>query len=90
MHKLGILQLRSPKYDHSRVGIRHQATHDLFLQEGILTEQIDARGESRLAHQMSLIQLGDYVSYYLAMANEADPTPIGPIDTLKAKLAEAG
>jgi glucose/mannose-6-phosphate isomerase len=90
MHKLGIIQLRSAKYDHIRVAIRHQVTHDLFMQEGVLTEQVSARGDSRLAHQMSLIQLGDWVSYYLAMANEADPTPIGPIDTLKAKLAEAG
>jgi glucose/mannose-6-phosphate isomerase len=90
MHKLAIMQLRSPAYDHTRVAIRHQATHDLFLQEGILTDLIDARGESRLAQQMSLIQLGDYVSYYLALANQADPTPIGPIDTLKAKLAGAG
>jgi glucose/mannose-6-phosphate isomerase len=90
MHKLGIIQLRSSKYDHIRVAIRHQVTHDLFMQEGVLTEQVSARGDSRLAHQMSLIQLGDWVSYYLAMANQADPTPIGPIDTLKAKLAEAG
>jgi glucose/mannose-6-phosphate isomerase len=90
MHKLTILQLRSPKYDHIRIAIRHQATHDLLLQEAILTDQVSARGESRLAHQMSLIQLGDYASYYLALANEVDPTPIGPIDVLKAKLAQAG
>ncbi len=90
MHKLAIIQLRSPKYDHIRVAIRHQVTHDLFMQEAILTEQVSALGEGRLAHQMSLIQLGDWVSYYLALANEADPTPVGPIDTLKAKLAEVG
>jgi glucose/mannose-6-phosphate isomerase len=90
MHRLTILQLRSPKYDHTRIAIRHQATHDLLLQEAILTDQVSARGESRLAHQMSLIQLGDYVSYYLALANEIDPTPIGPIDALKARLAQAG
>ena len=33
------------------------------------------------------IQYGDYVSYYAAMAYEADPTEIGPIAELKDLLA---
>ncbi|HEC22380.1 MAG TPA: bifunctional phosphoglucose/phosphomannose isomerase [Chloroflexi bacterium] len=90
MHRIAIVQLLSPRYDHPRVAIRHEVTHDLLLQQGILTEMIKARGESRLAHQMSLIQFGDYVSYYLAVIYDVDPTPIGPITILKEKLAQAG
>ena len=36
---------------------------------------------------VSLIALGDYVSYYLALLNGADPTEIEPIDYLKDALA---
>jgi glucose/mannose-6-phosphate isomerase len=35
----------------------------------------------------SLIVLGDWVSFYLAMLTEVDPTPIPSIDRLKAALS---
>jgi glucose/mannose-6-phosphate isomerase len=37
---------------------------------------------------LSLIHFGDYVSYYLAMLNEVDPTPVETIAFLKRRLAE--
>jgi glucose/mannose-6-phosphate isomerase len=86
-HKFQIIQLTS-SYDHPRVALRHQATHDMLLGEAIITDPLKARGESRLAQQMSMILFGDFVSYYLAMAYQVDPTPIPPIETLKAKLAQ--
>jgi glucose/mannose-6-phosphate isomerase len=36
----------------------------------------------------SLIYLGDWVSYYLAVLNRVDPTPVKVIDYLKAELAK--
>jgi glucose/mannose-6-phosphate isomerase len=88
-HKFQVIQLLS-KYDHPRVALRHQITLELYREQGIITDMVKARGESRLAQQMSLVQFGDYVSYYLAMAYEVDPTPIGPIVALKEKMAQAG
>lgn len=88
-HKFQIVQLVSPTYDHPRVAIRHQATESLLREAGVITEVIKARGQSRLAQQMNLIQFGDYISFYLAMAYGVDPTPIPPIVMLKQKLAEA-
>ncbi len=88
-HQFQIIQLLSPRYDHPRVAMRHQVTLELFREQGIITDTVKARGESRLAHQMSLVQFGDYVSYYLAMAYQIDPTPIGPIVMLKEKMASA-
>ncbi len=82
--------LRSEKYDHPRVAIRQKVTHQLLLQAGIMADEVRAQGESRLAQQMSLVQFGDYVSFYLAMAGGVDPTPILSIDWLKAQLAQAG
>ncbi len=36
----------------------------------------------------SLVQLGDWVSLYLAAANGVDPMPVTAIDRLKKALAE--
>jgi len=36
---------------------------------------------------LSAVLLGDYVSYYLAMLNEVDPSPVAAIDYLKERLA---
>jgi glucose/mannose-6-phosphate isomerase len=38
---------------------------------------------------MGLIYLGDWVSYYLAILNEIDPTPVKAIDYLKKRLSKA-
>ena len=37
----------------------------------------------------SLIHLGDYVSLYLSVLNDVDPTPIASIATFKRRLAES-
>jgi glucose/mannose-6-phosphate isomerase len=41
-----------------------------------------------LERMFLLIQKFDYISYYLALMNGFDPTPVGPIDYLKGKLSE--
>ncbi len=88
-HRYAVVQLLSEKYDHPRVVLRHQLTADVLREQGCVTDTIRARGESRLANQFSLIQFGDYVSYYVAMAYEVDPSPVYNIEALKAKLTQA-
>lgn len=51
-------------------------------------ESLTASGTGNLARLFSLVFLGDYVSFYLAMLNGVDPTPIERIDLLKKKLKE--
>lgn len=85
-----VFSLASAEYDHPRVQHRQQATHELLLRSGVMAEMIHARGSSRLAQQMNLVQLGDYLSAYLAIAYGVDPTPIDNIVWLKEKLAGAG
>jgi len=41
-----------------------------------------------LAQIMSSVLFGDYVSYYLALLNGVDPSPVAAIDYLKRRLAE--
>jgi glucose/mannose-6-phosphate isomerase len=56
---------------------------------GVTVERVQARGSSRLARLFSLVQLGDYVSFYLALLYGADPTPVKAIQDFKARLAGA-
>ena len=54
---------------------------------GVECAHVAARGASRLARWFSLVQLGDYASFYLALLYGVDPTPVGAIQDFKAKLA---
>ena len=84
-----VLMLRS-NLDHPRVQLRWQVTGELLRREGVMAEEVQGRGDSCLAHTLSLIHLGDYVSFYLGMLNSADPTPVETIVFLKQRLAECG
>jgi glucose/mannose-6-phosphate isomerase len=88
MSRVFVLQLLSPLYDGPRIARRHQVTRRLLMQEGINTDVVEARGQSRLAQQMTALHCGDYVSFYLAMANQVDPTPIPHIEMLKDALQQ--
>ncbi len=48
--------------------------------------EIRSSGESPLARLLSLTYLGDYASYYLALLNGIDPTPVESIRQLKERL----
>lgn len=54
---------------------------------GIPVVSIAAIGENRLERMLSLVQVGDYISYYLAIANGQDPTPIPAIESLKKEVS---
>ena len=59
----------------------------VFGPHPLLSVTIEARGQSPLAQLLSVLTIGDWVSYYLALLNGADPTPVTAIDYLKAELA---
>jgi glucose/mannose-6-phosphate isomerase len=66
---------------------RLKVTGDVISQMAAV-ETVAARGAGRLSRLFSLVYVGDYVSFYLAMLNGVDPTPIERIDYLKRKLKE--
>jgi glucose/mannose-6-phosphate isomerase len=72
--------------NHPRNQRRIELTKKNFMLEGISTDLIQARGESRLAQMWTLIQFGDYTAFYLAMAYDVDPTPVAAIENLKREL----
>ncbi|MCK4331929.1 MAG: bifunctional phosphoglucose/phosphomannose isomerase, partial [Dehalococcoidia bacterium] len=87
--KIYVVLLRCPSI-HPRTLIRYQVTSELLEQNGVSHQIIDSHGESELSQMMSLVFLGDWTSYYLAMLYEIDPTPVKAIDYLKKRLSDAG
>ncbi|MBS1902322.1 MAG: bifunctional phosphoglucose/phosphomannose isomerase [Bacteroidetes bacterium] len=79
--------LRSPQDEHERVAKRFEILHQVLVGKGVHVEHINASGSSSLARMFSLISLGDWVSYYIALLLGEDPSPVPVIQLLKAKLA---
>lgn len=75
--------------DHPRVDLRMDFTKNLLSRErGVPTEEIRSQGKSRLARLFSAIYEGDWISYYLALFYQIDPTPVVVIEALKKELAK--
>ena len=84
----GLVCLRD-REEHARVARRMDLTRALVAEEGVAVHEAHSTGRSRLARLLSLVQLGDWVSLYLAVLAGVDPTPVTKIDRLKQAL-EAG
>ncbi len=74
------------KQDHPKIAKRMDIVKDIIEDKGISVNEIISRGDTLLSRIFSLIQLGDYVSYYMALINGIDPTPISVIDYMKSRL----
>jgi glucose/mannose-6-phosphate isomerase len=73
--------------DHPRNAMRIDLTQRFMLEEGINTDSYLATGKSRLEQLWRAVQFGDYVSYYLAMANDTNPSAVPMITELKNSMA---
>jgi glucose/mannose-6-phosphate isomerase len=71
-----------------RTLFRYQLTSELLQRNKIDFTVVDAAGGDNLSRLMSMVYLGDWVSYYLAILNEIDPTPVTAIDYLKEMLSK--
>jgi glucose/mannose-6-phosphate isomerase len=85
MTQLCVLFLRAPS-DSPLERQRSDLIRRSFMLEGLSTDPLDARGETRLAQQFTCLHLGDYISYYLAMAYGVDPAPSMVLDDLRRQL----
>jgi glucose/mannose-6-phosphate isomerase len=86
--KIYVVLLRCPSINPRNL-IRYRITSELLEQNSVSHETIESQGKSELSQMMGLIYIGDWVSYYLAMINETDPTPVKVIEYLKKRLSEA-
>ena len=73
------------KDDNERVKKRMDITKEI-ISSRVDVEEIFTRGEHLLSKMFSAIYYGDFASYYLALANRIDPTPVTVIENLKKKL----
>lgn len=86
LRRMQVVVLRD-RDDHAQVQKRFRATRDLV--EGSVGgwHEVETDGESRLSRTLSLVQLGDWASFWLAMRKGVDPTPVETIQELKKTLA---
>jgi glucose/mannose-6-phosphate isomerase len=81
-----ILFLRH-KTEGEKLARRAEVSASLLRDAGFEVREVWAKGHGSLAAMFSLLYLGDWVSYYLALLNETDPTPVARIDRLKQALS---
>ena len=62
-------------------------TKELLAERAAYWHEVSTAGDHRLTRMLSLINLGDWVSYHLAIIRGVDPTPIGMINKLKDALS---
>jgi len=77
------------KGESERIAKRIQITQSLFSRKGINYSEIWTEGKSFITRIFSSIYTGDWISFYLAMVQATDPTPITFIDLLKNELKKA-
>lgn len=80
-----VLEIRS-ELEHPRVQKRFELTDKLLSGKKPHAYVIEAHGETVLQQVLWAFNLGDYVSLYLAVLNNVDPTPVGLVEKLKAEL----
>ncbi len=74
--------------DHPRVKARFDFVKEIIRPYAADVIEVESQGKSLLARIFSLIHLGDWTSFYLAVKKGVDPTPVRNIDTLKRRLSE--
>jgi glucose/mannose-6-phosphate isomerase len=83
-----VLMLRD-KDMHPRVTKRMDITRDIIKKEDVEVLEIWSRGENLLSRILSLIYIGDFISYYLAILYGIDPTPVDRVTYLKEQLKDS-
>lgn len=84
-----VIFLRAPSA-HPRNRLRVELTRKTMMLEGVGTDMVTAKGDSRLANMWTCLHFGDYTAYYLAMVYGVDPTPVETIESFKLEMKEAG
>lgn len=87
MRDMQVVFLRD-RDDHKRVQIRMEVTKTIIGRYTDNVTEVWSEGRGLLARIFSLVCLGDWVSYYLAILHGEDPTPVEVIDLLKRELGK--
>ena len=74
-------------FDNERIKKRMDITKDIISQK-VEVAEVYTKGSSLLSRMFSALYDADFASYYLALHNNIDPTPVHVIENLKKKLSE--
>ena len=85
---LTVLLLRSDR-DNPRHKIRFDVTAELLDRAGVKHKTLKFSGANMLSEVLQMTMFTDYVSFYIALLNGADPSEVKSIDYLKDRLAKA-
>jgi len=85
---LTVLFLRSDR-DNARHKIRFDVTAELLDRVGVPHKTLRFSGQNMLSEVLQMVMFTDYVSFYLALLNGADPSEVKSIDYLKDRLAKS-
>jgi glucose/mannose-6-phosphate isomerase len=85
--KLSVILIRDSD-ESPEIKTRYEITKELIGKKTGKIYEIYAEGHSKLAKILSTIYLCDYISFYLAVLQGIDPTPINNIAILKSQLQE--
>jgi glucose/mannose-6-phosphate isomerase len=72
--------------DNVRIKMRMKITEKVFKKYTSIILHLNSDCKTGLGRIFDLIYLGDWVSYYLAILNEVNPTPVDAISYLKKQL----
>ncbi|MAH33042.1 bifunctional phosphoglucose/phosphomannose isomerase [archaeon] len=75
------------KNDNDRIKKRMDVCKEI-MEERVDVEEVYTEGEGLLARMFSIVYLGDFVSYYMAIRAHTDPSPVEIIEGMKRKLVE--
>lgn len=84
--KVFVVILQS-KYDHHRNKLRQRIMLDVLKKRKIKHETvIFPEATSRLSELFMMVEFGDYVSYYMALLNGVDPSPVEIVQYFKDQI----
>jgi glucose/mannose-6-phosphate isomerase len=85
--KAVVVFIRS-QFENPRVKIRFEILKEILAAKNVETITLTSKQENFAAEMMEMLLTIDWISFYLAEANQTDPMPVSIIDFLKNKLAE--
>jgi glucose/mannose-6-phosphate isomerase len=85
-HNFSLVILRDED-DNERIKKRIEITKSLLVRQLGGVSEVSSQGRSCLARLFSLVMYGDFLSVYLAVLKETDPTPVEAISRLKKELS---
>lgn len=81
-----VIMLRDES-EHPRVARRMEITKAMICKKSKVIE-VRSKGRNLLSRMFNLIYTGDFASYYLAVLNGVDPTPVEKVIYLKKELSK--